>query len=132
MRFGMTTSEVREAIGEEYESGTRGDSPQHPHDYFTKQGVFAYYDMSGKVEAIEFSGPSGPMLGEVDLLGLGFEDLVDLIAEKDPDVVVEDGEGFTSTKLGIGCYAPEGEDEPENPAEAVIVFRPGYYGDLYD
>ena len=122
----MTTTEVREALGTEYRIGTRGDEPQHPYDYFTKYGFFVYYDMSGKVEAVEFGSRGKPMLGGVNLLGLSFEDLFKQITALDSDVKF-DGDGFISTKLGVGCYAPGGEEEPEEPAEGIIVFRRGYY-----
>ena len=127
VRFGMTTTEVREALGPGFETGIRGEAVEgeHPHDYYRKLGCFVYYDASGKVEAIEF-GRSKPTLEGENLLGLSFKELFELITGLDPDVKYE-GEGFTSEKLGVGCYAPGGEDEPEEPAQSIIVFRRGYY-----
>ena len=128
VRFGMTTTEVREALGGEFESFKRGPDEQHPLDKFSDHRCFIYYDASGKVEAIEFAKRGEPMLGGVNLLGLGYADLVKLITMKDPDVVIKN-DGFTSVNLGIGCWAPAGEDEPESPPDSVIVFRRGYYDD---
>ncbi|MEK7951728.1 hypothetical protein [Luteolibacter soli] len=85
-----------------------------------------FYDDDGRVEAIEFVEPGRAMLGGVDLLGMSYADLVKLITEQDPEVMIEN-DGFTSEKLGIGSYAPGGIGEPEDPAETVIVFPPGYY-----
>ncbi len=130
VRFGMTTTEVREALGAEFKSFRRDpSSDDHPTDHFKKLGCFVYYDASGKVEAIEFAEPAEPTLGGVNLLGLGYADLVELITAQDRDVVMEEREGFTSVDLGVGCWAPDGENEPETPPVAVIVFRRGYYDD---
>jgi hypothetical protein len=126
IRFGMTTTEVREAMGEEFESFMKGSDSEHPTDVFTESQCYVFYDASGKVKAIEFWEPAQPTLGGVDLLGLSYADLVKLIRAQDPDVEVN-LEGFESLNLGIGSYAPDGEDEPESPAETVIVFRRGYY-----
>lgn len=130
MKFGMTPDEVREVLGADFESDFRGapEEGEHPHDYFEELGCFVYYDSEGKAEAVEFCEPAEPMIGDVNLLGLSFEDLAGRISALDEDVVM-DGEGFTSVLLGVGCYAPLAEEEPESPPEGIIVFARGYYDD---
>jgi hypothetical protein len=123
IRFGMTTAEVREVLGSEFKSSDRGGTP---YDRYLGHGCFVYYDESGKVEAIEFSDAGYVTLGGVDLLGLSFAEMLEFIRVRDPEVEVNI-EGLESLNLGIGSYAPDGEDEPESPAETVIVFRRGYY-----
>jgi hypothetical protein len=126
IRFGMTPSDVRAAIGAAYESFKRTPQSAHPCDYFPDLQCFVYYNRNGKAEAAEFAEPGEPTLGGVNLLSLGFADLVARVTVSDPNVSVE-GDGFTSLHLGIGAYAPSAEDEPTAPPESVIVFARGYY-----
>ncbi|MCW1926291.1 hypothetical protein OKA05_27300 [Luteolibacter arcticus] len=126
VRFGMTTTEVRKALGSKFKNGTRGSSPQHPYDYFKEYGCFVYYNMDGKMDAIEFGERGQPTLGGENLLGLSFKDLFKRIKKLDAGLKW-DGTGFISKKLGVGSYAPMGDSEPKKPAEGFIVFRKGYY-----
>lgn len=66
------------------------------------------------------------MLRGVNLLSIGFADLVERITAQDPEVEIED-DGLTSESLGVSCYAPSAEDEPEAPPESVMVFVRGYF-----
>lgn len=125
MRFGMTTAEVRAAVGGEFRSFVK-EPGCHPVDILEEADCFVYYDAGGRMKALEFHSRSEPMLGDVNMLSLGFKDLLDLVAAQDPDVEVKI-DGFTSLGLGIGSYAPDCEDRPESPSECMIVFRRGYY-----
>jgi hypothetical protein len=127
IRFGMKPSEVRAILGVQFESFRRSPTTIHPCDFFAKLGCFVYYDdTSGRVEAVEFAEPAQPTLNGVNLLGLGFTDLIEQIKKTDPEVTVE-SDGFISLSLGVGGWAPAAEDEPEAPPQSVIVFVRGYY-----
>lgn len=123
IRFGMGRAEVREVLGGEFESSHRGETP---YDSYFNCDYFVYYDKSEKVGAVEFTEAGYVTLGGVDLLGLSFAEMLEVIRSHDPEVKVGI-EGFKSLNLGIGSYAPDGQDKPESPAETVIVFPRGYY-----
>ena len=55
--------------------------------------------------------------------------LIAAIRILDPEVQ-EDELGFTSNALGFGVYTEAKDTQPEQPAEAVIVFRKDYYAGL--
>jgi hypothetical protein len=122
----MVPSAVREALGAVCESFKRTPQSDHPCDYFPKLHCFVYYDKSGKAEAAELVPPAEPTLGGINLLGLGFAELVERIRIQDAKVAIEP-DGFTSLELGVGCYAPSAEEDPENQPDSVIVFKRGYY-----
>jgi hypothetical protein len=48
------------------------------------------------------------------------------LAAVDPGLE-EDGSGLTAERVGVGLYAPMAVDDPQRPAEGVIVFERGYY-----
>jgi hypothetical protein len=127
VRFGMTPSEVRAALGVEFKSFKRSPQNVHPCDYFTGLECFVYYDDEhGRADAVEFAEPAEPTLNGVNLFGLGLADLIEQIRKVDPGVLVVN-DGFTSIHLGVGGWAPFAEEEPETPPESIIVFVRGYY-----
>jgi hypothetical protein len=126
--FGMTPSEVRATLGVAFESFKRNEFSAHPCDHFIGPECFVYYDDANcLVEAVEFAEPAEPTLNGANLLGLGFAALIRQITEIDPEVSIEI-DGFTSEYLGVGAWAPACQEEPEAPAESIIVFVRGYYG----
>lgn len=127
IRFGMSRGEVLDVFSIAPETFKRNPDDVWPCDYFPSLGCFVYYeDASGLVEAIELTNPANPTLGSMDLLHIGFTDLLKLIRNGDPDVSI-DGDGFTSARLGIGGWAPSLKSSPNSQLEAVIVFAPDYY-----
>ncbi len=97
-----------------------------PCDYFENFGVFAYYNASGVLEAIEFTEPAVPEFEEMDLLKIHFKDLITYLSDKDKGLEVESG-SLTSHVLGIDAYAPDADDNTPSSAESIIVFENGYY-----
>ncbi len=127
IRFGMSPHGVRAILGTEFTSFRRSPDSVHPCDHFGELEYFVYYDDAKcLVEAIEFAAPAAPRLDGLDLLGLGFADLIVFIRQADPNVSVE-SDGFISLWLGIGGWAPSAQERPDDPAESIIVFAPGYY-----
>jgi hypothetical protein len=126
IRFGMTPDEVRTILGVKFKSFKRAPDSEYPCDHFFGLECFVYYSGNGRTEAVEFVTPAEPLLNGTNLLTLGFSDLVTYISKIDPQVSIEN-DGFTSENLGVGAWAPNADDEPELPAETIIVFVPGYY-----
>jgi len=112
IKFGMTPDQVRLLLGEVFDSFKRTEEYVFPCDYFENLGVFAYYNASGVLEAIEFTEPAVP--------------LITYLSDKDKDLEVE-SDSLTSHVLGIGAYAPDADDNTSLPAESIIVFENGYY-----
>lgn len=127
IRFGMACEEVLNLFSVEATSLKRNQADTHPCDYFASLGCFIYYgDESGLVEAIELTSPAKPTLDGIDLMHLGFIDLLKIIRDADPEVSIDD-DGFTSFLLGIGGSAPSLKSAPNAQLESIIVFAPGYY-----
>ena len=126
IKFGMTPDQVRLLLGEVFDSFKRTEENVFPCDYFENLGVFAYYNASGVLEAIEFTEPAVPEFEEMDLLKIHFKDLITYLSDKDKDLEVE-SDSLTSHVLGIGAYAPDADDNTSLPAESIIVFENGYY-----
>lgn len=124
--FGMTRAAVRMALGGEVKTIQRTPDDDNPNDSFKESHCFVHYDEDGKAEAVEFYEPASPIFNGVNLLGLGFTELIKQIRNLDP-LVSLDGDGYTSLNLGIGGFAPAAEDEPDLPPESAIVFVRGYY-----
>jgi len=99
---------------------------EFPSDYFKTEGVFAYYDKHGKLEAIEFARPSNPLLDGLALLQVSCDLVKSTLRAKDP-AYEEDAAGAVSNAVGVGLYAPNAAEDPTAPCEGIIVFRDGYY-----
>jgi hypothetical protein len=128
IEFGMSPAEVRSRIPARSELFRRTDTDEFPSDYFKGEGVFAYYDKHGRLEAMEFGRPANPMLDGVELLRVSCEAVMSILRAKDP-VLKQDRDGALSHAVGVGFYAPsaEGDLTTTKPCESIIAFRPGYY-----
>jgi len=124
VRFGMSRTEVRGAIGLQAKQFLRADKEDT--DYFAEAGLFVSFAESGKAQAIELAAPSQAMLGDRDLLGMSFSEAMTFLLRRDPQSTVET-DSLISKAEGVGIWAPLAKDNPEAPVEGVIVFAPGYY-----
>lgn len=129
IKFGMVPDEVRNLLGTGYESFKRTPAVTFPHDYFRSLGVFVYYKDPGFVEAIEFTAPAAPIYKNRKLLTLTYVELRDILHENDSGLEIE-SDGLTAAKLGIGAWCPDAADEPDKPAETIIVFEENYYSQV--
>lgn len=124
--FGMTAEEVRSTLGCAYTEFKKSQSSKTTTDAFDSLGVFVYYNVDRKCNAIEMARPARPFYAGHELLNDSFEKVYELIRGFDP-VVSLDADGLTSFGLGIGLYAPFCRNDRLSPAEGVIVFKRGYY-----
>lgn len=88
IKFGMTPDQVR-LLGGVFDSFKRAEESVFPCDYFENLGVFAYYNASGVLEAIEFTEPAVPEFEEMDLLKIHFKGLITYLSDKDKGLEVE-------------------------------------------
>ena len=125
IKFGQSPSEVRGLLEPPFRSFKRTPASAYPCDYFESLALFVYYGENG-AEAIEFAAPAKVFFQHIDLLQLNFSDLTTQLRKEDAALTVED-DGCTSTKLGIGAYAPQAGKDPASKPESIIVFAKGYY-----
>lgn len=125
--FGDKRTRVRAALGgEEPLTLKRNEFAANSMDVFDGE-VFVYYDADDRCEAVEISaGKYDVFLGDLHVFGLGYAELKNQIHTQDP-AIAEDETGFTSLLYGIGVYAPNKEEEPDDVIETIIVHRKGYY-----
>lgn len=126
IEFGMKPDEVRSAIGANPKSFKRSPQAPYPCDYFESEGAFFYYDSDGRLEAAEFAFPAQPIVENLSLLGMKFEDATAALAGLDTQIEREI-DSVIAYQLGVSIYAPLAKDEPKSLVESVIAFRPGYY-----
>ncbi|MFC5525611.1 hypothetical protein ACFPPA_07625 [Rhodanobacter ginsengisoli] len=124
--FGMDARRVRALMGTGFKSFKRTPEAAFPCDYFADAGVFANYDGTGHLEAIELASPATPRLYGINLLGMGFDAAVKFLMAKDPELDQE-ADGAISLAMGISLYAPHAAKDPKAAAESVLLFAAGYY-----
>lgn len=121
--IGSTVPNVRAFFGDAHQPFER--SPDGPEtDYWPNEGVFAYYDASRLLEAIEFSRPRNLTLQGVPLDTAMLQDAIDHLRSLDPQTRIEPG-GAISNKIGVGVWSSTGEHD--QPVMSVITFGPEYY-----
>ncbi len=126
LRLGMGFLDVRALVRTEFKSFRRTPDATFSCDYFADVGVFANYDRSGHLEAIELASPATPQLYGINLIGMGFDAAVKFLKSKDPKLDQE-ADGAISLALGISLYAPHAAKDPKAPPESVLLFAAGYY-----
>lgn len=124
--LGLHKDEIRKLLKEPYLEFYRNHLSKTPTDFFETLGLFICYDENLICEAIEMVRPANPILFTVKLLTLPYESIEEQIAEWD-DKLEKTYTGFTSYKFGVGAYAPNRDDSPNETIESVIVFKKGYY-----
>jgi hypothetical protein len=126
IEFGMLPNRVRKIIGLEFTSFKRAPQSNFPCDYFQAMGMFAYYKISGELEALEFSLPSEPTLDGFKFLKMDFGAATDFLKTKDAMLKKEE-DGVIAYSIGVSLYAPKAKKVLKEPCESVFVFDFGYY-----
>lgn len=127
LRFGMGRQEARAVLGTGFQEFLKDPFDEAPTDAYEDLGLHLYYDGDDRLEAVETFPPARSSYRGEDLLAARYRRVRHLLREGDRRLEVEPGEGLTAPNLGIGAFAPDGEDDPDGPVESVIVFRRGYY-----
>jgi hypothetical protein len=126
LEFGMDEQTVHRRMGIVPEKFRQHDQ-SFASDHYVDEGALAYYDDNGHLEAFEVTEPSRALLGGVDILALPVRQALAFVKQFDPDAVI-DHEGATSHKYSLAIWCPHlGDEEDEEPVEAVLVGRANYY-----
>lgn len=126
IELGMTQSEARRVLGGAFRTFRRDPAALYPSDYYSEDGVFLYYNREGRVEAVEFSEPSCPLLYGVCLIGMELKPAKNFLTTLTSDLV-EDNDGAVSRRLGLSIYSPLLKENPMTPVEGVLVFGSDYF-----
>lgn len=124
--FGMSASQVRALLRARFRSFKRTSDAACPCDLYADVGLFAYYDASGHLDAVELVTPAVPSLCGTRLLDLSFDETANYLSSMDPQLDRE-ADGAVSLALGVSLYAPQAVKNPKARTESVLVFAPGYY-----
>lgn len=126
LEFGMDELSVHQRMGIVPEKFRRGGE-KFPSDHYAAEGAFAYYDDEGHLEAFEVSRRSRALIGGVDILALPVRQALEFMQRLDPNAVI-DRDGAISHKYSLAIWCPHlGDEEDEEPVEAALVGKPGYY-----
>lgn len=126
VKLRMPRDEVRKILASQPISLASKARSTTPSDIFQKLGVHVHYDEDALCEAIELFAPAAPIFQGQYLFNKPFKHLEQWIMAQDQSAQF-DGSGIESNKLGIGIYAPAGQEKPYDPPEGVIIFEKGYY-----
>ena len=129
VQFGMTPTQVREALGEPFTSFLKEPLAEFPSDAFDSLWLHVHYKAPGVCVAMEFARPGVVMWVDGNVLEMPPSYLRHLLTCEDPETE-ENPDGFTSHKLGIAAYIPGYQIDPAAAqVERIFVFEEGYYGD---
>ncbi|HWU00037.1 MAG TPA: hypothetical protein VN229_20535 [Terriglobales bacterium] len=126
VEFGMHCDVARRLMRGEFRSFKRTPEAAFPSDYFRLEGVFFYYDSDGCLEAIEFASPAKVMVRGSSLLGMPFNEALEILTSLDGKVEKEI-DGAVAHQLGVTIYAPLAKEDAAAPVESVLAFKSGYY-----
>jgi hypothetical protein len=126
VELGMTSEQVQAVLKEKPRTFKKNQFSEGLTDDFQNLGLHVHYDHEGNCEAIELFSPSVPIYQGQHLLDKSFGHLEQWLKSLDPKAKFENV-GIKSNDVGIGIYAPFGEEEPSKPPEGVIVYKEGYY-----
>ncbi|TFF33955.1 hypothetical protein [Mucilaginibacter psychrotolerans] len=124
--LGLPRDQIRLLLKESYQEFYRNQFSKVPTDFYQGSGLFINYNESLFCEAIEIVQPAKPTLFSVKLLEVSYESVEEQIKEWDEKLEITKT-GFTSYKFGIGAYAPDKYEFPNEVVESIIVFRKRYY-----
>jgi hypothetical protein len=124
--FKMSKDDVRAVLGTPDREFLRSQFTTCVEWDYEARGINVVFDTDHKCVGICLIPPSDPVLKGRHLLHMGASAAMTLLRGFDPDAVLDDG-GFTSKKLGVSIYAPDADDEPDEPAYSVLVFRADYF-----
>lgn len=126
IRFGMTRDDVRQTIGQPYQSFLKTPTSNLLTDAFVSNSVQVFYKKPGLCEAIEVSAPSQANMNGTGLVGLPYTAAKAFLQALDSNLE-EDEAGAISYAVGVAVYAPSHKKQPSLPVEAVLIFEQGYY-----
>lgn len=126
IRFGMDSETIQKLVGGRINQFKKSPTSLEYTDAFLDHHIHVYYKANGECEAIEFGPGSNPMFMSNSLIGRQYRVIQTLFEQLDDSVELEDS-GLTSYRYGVGVYAPDAIDSPDEPVEGVIVFEQGYY-----
>ena len=124
--FGSPVGEVRNHFGTSFHSFQRVHGVGYPSDHFETIGVFAYYDVAGRLAAMEFAAREARVLLDgMDLASLNLGEALSHFASQQP----RHHDGLEVRALQIGLWFPDEKEYGDRAhCKTVLAGAPGYYG----
>lgn len=122
----MTNAQVRSVLGSPDEEFVRSPATSYVEWIYDALGVIVIFDRQGRCAAIMLSRPCDAILQGTSLLHVGGSIAWTALRRLDSTAFVDEG-SLTSRKLGVSVYAPDVEEEPNEPPQSVLVFRSDYF-----
>src|SRR5579859_3279567 len=124
IQFGMTRTEVRNAVGAVAQPFRKSRFDRLDADFFSTLGMFVYYRDPDVCDSVEFGGIVIPTFEGKPLLRRTFRAVHEFLRARDPALQVHDT-GLTSLRFGIGIYvsALKEDEDWDEMAEGVIAFE---------
>jgi len=126
IHFGMSKDDILALLGSPDEEFIRNPDVGYVEFSYETKGAYVSFDKISKCNAILLFPASKPELEETSILEVSATTAWETIRKLDPAATVKN-ESLTSMKLGASVYAPDIEEEPDDPASSVLVFAPGYF-----
>ena len=124
--FGMTRKRVRSFFKETPEELLIGDS-DIPTDSYYEVNLKFFYKKPDILRSIVIASDLDPILQDKHLLITPYQQIEAWFKKIDSNLKIEDHEGLTSYKFGIGFWAPDAdEDESEYLAESIYIFEKNF------
>ena len=105
-----------------------GTNEKFTDDFFENGMTLGYLNKDFKLSYILLTDEANcnAIFNGKDLLEMNYLECKNYLLQFDPEIKEEEYVGFTSYKLGISIYAPNGTEEPDTFIECVTVAKKGY------
>jgi len=128
IEFGMTRDKIQSFFDEKPEKRLLGKEENISKDMYYDNSLHFTYEFSGLLKSIEITEPLNPFFQDQELLKTSYSQIESWFKTQDKNLEIEDGEGLTSHKFGIGLWSPDYEEgDLEYIAESVFLFKKDYY-----
>lgn len=97
-------------------------------DYYLQSSLQLEFGETDILKSVEFSNEVDVLFKNKHLFQMTYRELENWFRKLDPDLEIEEIEGFTSYKLGIAAWFPKDEEDKRTKiAESILIFERGYY-----
>jgi hypothetical protein len=125
--LGMTKPGVQTALGKPDDEFVRSSFSRGVEWEYRARGIFIAFDQQGRCVSIAIHEEGEPILQGVSLLRIRASEAWAVLQRLDRKAIV-DNNSLVSRRLGVSIFAPHIDEDPAEPADSVMVFRPDHLG----
>ena len=124
LRFGMSQAEVRQLLGEPFQSVKKTPFDSLPTDDYRQYSLHVHYGDGFRVNGISFWPGANVSLYEHAIIKQPLSQVLKWLIPLDPSLKVDlENEQIFSALLGLSIFAPDADDDPDAKIESVYVFK---------